>query len=50
MHLALNKRVEQVTARLLLPNEAQGIPVCLQRTGRAKAVFALPQKPVKEGV
>jgi len=39
-----------MTARLLLPHQAQGVPVCLQRTGRTKAVFTLPQKPVEEGV
>ncbi len=50
MHLALDKWIEQVTAGLLLSHQAQGVPVCLQRTGRTKAVFALPQKPVEEGV
>lgn len=50
MHLALDERIELVTARLLLPHEAQGVPVCLQRTRRTKTVLALPQKPVEEGV
>ncbi len=50
VHLALDKRIDLVTARLLLPHEAEGVPVCLQRTGRPKAVLALPQKPVEEGV
>ena len=39
-----------MTARLLLPQEAEGVPVCLQRTGRTKTVLALPQKPVEEGI
>jgi len=42
MHLALDKRIELVTARLLFPHEAQGVLVYLQRTGRTKAVLALP--------
>lgn len=37
-------------ARLVLPHEAEGLPVCLLRTGRTKAVLALSQKPVEEGV
>lgn len=50
MHLAFDQRIHLVTARLLLPYEAQGVPVSLQRTGRTQAVLALPQKPVEEGV
>jgi len=50
MHLALNKGVKQVTACLLLPHQAQGVPICLQRTGSTKAVLSLPQKPVEECV
>lgn len=50
MHLALDKRIDLVTARLLFPYETQGVPVCLQRTGRSKAALALPQKPVEESV
>ena len=50
MHLALDKWVDLVTACFLLPHKAQGIPVCLQRTGRTKAILPLPQKPVEESV
>jgi len=50
VHLALDKRIELVTARLLFTHKAQRVPVCLQRTGRTKAVLTLPQKPVEEGV
>ena len=39
-----------MTTRFLLPHKAQGVPVCLQRTGRTKAILSLPQKPVKESV
>jgi len=42
VHLALDEWIDLVTARLLLPHEAQSVPVCLQRTGRTKAVLALP--------
>ena len=37
-------------ARLLLPHEAKGIPICLQRNGGSKAILTFPQKPVAEGV
>ena len=50
VHLALNERIDLVTARLLLPHEAEGVLVCLQKTGRTKAVLALLQKLVGEGV
>lgn len=50
MHLALNKRIDLVTACFLLPHKAQGIPVRLQRTGRTKAILPLPQKPVEESI
>ena len=50
VHLALDKRIDLVNACLLLPQEAEGVPVCLQRTGRTKTALALPQKPVEEGV
>ena len=50
VRLALNKRTELVTACLLLPYQAQVVPVCFQRIGCTKAVLALPQKPVEEGV
>lgn len=50
MYLALDKRIDLVTARLLFPYEIQGVPVCLQRTGRTKAALALPQKLVQESV
>ena len=50
MHLALDKRIDLVTACFLFPHKAQGIPVCLQGTGRTEAVLPLPQKPVEESV
>ena len=50
VHLALDKRIDLVTTRFLLPHKAQGVPVCLQRIGRTKAILPLPQKPVEESV
>lgn len=48
--LALDEQIDLVMARLLLPQEAEGVPVCLQRTGHTKAILALPLQPVEEGV
>lgn len=42
IHLTLDKRIELVTACYLLPHKAEGVPVCLQRTGRTKAVLTFP--------
>ncbi len=50
MHLALDERIDLVTTRHLLPHEAQGVPIRLQRASRTKAILALHQKPVEEGV
>ena len=46
MHLALDERderIDQVAACFLLPYEAQGVPVYLQRTCRTKTILSLSQ-------
>ena len=50
MHLALDERIDLVVARLLFPYKAEGIPICLQRTGGTEAVLTFPQEPVEEGI
>ena len=49
VHLALDQWIDLLT-RLLLPHEAEGVPVCLEGTDRTEAFLSLPQKPVPEGV
>ena len=50
MHLALDKRIKQMTARFLLPYKTPGVPVRLQRTGCTNALLALRKKPVEKGI
>ena len=50
VHLALDEGIDLRVTGLLLPHEAEGVPVCLQRAGGTQPVLSLPQKPVEEGV
>ena len=50
MHLALDKRINLVEACLLFSYKAEGITICLQRTGGTEGVLAFSQEPVEEGI